>query len=482
MASIAGTSEKYPNHYSILAAKYVNCTVITSGGLEITHIDMKDIERLDSTVVNGTRIWHREPFWFLKDIEEITGYLLIMFVDAEEIKFPKLKIIRGKTLVNFSNGEYAYFAASNKIKYLTFPKLRIVMNGPMLQGRGGKSLCYMNYKVSRSEILDGNASRWITHGKEDSCSVSRLKCHPSCSADNCYGPREDQCQEIYRKDCPGSCQSCFTDEDGQKQCCDSECTAGCRGLGPDKCFACRNYLQDDVCVPKCNGVKLYDQKTVRGKMRPKEDIRYYYGAHCVPECPPQTVIDGDYCVVNCQQGYYRDPDDDDTRTCKPCPKTGCPKICKVTEFLNHDTIKDLDNCFEIEGNLQILNHFFEDKQYTPQLLSRLKSVQIITGFLNIDGAERENEKKPTSLSFLENLKVIEGREQHDHYSLIIKGMPSLTELGLQNLNKINSGKVGIYGNPNLCMADSINWRKRFKVKELRIVGNAPDYLCGKFLL
>ncbi|KAE9549269.1 hypothetical protein FO519_007519 [Halicephalobus sp. NKZ332] len=469
------STQKHPNHYSLLAARYENCTVITSGGLEITHVNQRDIDELDTKIVNGTRIRFREPFWFLKDIEEITGYLVVLFVETQEVKLPSLKIIRGKNLYKHDGIEYSYLAGGSTVEYITMPRLRSILNGPILQEVNSKSFCYMNYKIDRSELLEGDVARWHSLNRTDNCR-SNLKCHENCPVDNCYGPRDDQCQEVYRRACPGSCKSCFTDKDGRKQCCDSECAAGCRGLGPENCFACKNYLQDGVCVPECNGIEFYDQKSKTLFVRSKEERRYYYEAHCVQECPTQTVIEGKYCVVNCKEGYFRDPDDDD-RTCKKCPKTGCPKTCKVESYLDYTVMQDLENCFEIQGNLEILNHAFDNEKFDMNLLKRLKSVQIITGYLNIDGAGIDNRRKPTNLSFLENLKVIEGREQHGHYSLLIKGMKQLTELGLQNLNKINSGKVGIYENPNLCMADSIPWKKKYNVEAVTMGDNAPKEVC-----
>lgn len=48
------------------------------------------------------------------------------------------------------------------------------------------------------------------------------------------------------------------------------------------------------------------------------------------------------------------------------------------------------------------------KPLTALDLEVLKSVRIITGYVMIDGGKQNNSKIPTSLSFLENLEIIEG--------------------------------------------------------------------------
>lgn len=143
-------------------------------------------------------------------------------------------------------------------------------------------------------------------------------------------------------------------------------------------------------------------------------------------------------------------------------------------------MQNLIDCFEIDGNVEILNHAFENEKFNIQLLNRLQSVQIITGSLIIDGGNVDNPRKPKSLNFLKNLRIIEGRKLHGHSSLVVQSMPSLEELGLQNLQKISAGRVSIMNNTRLCFSNTVNWKKIMKGNEpahLKFNANFSD--CGK---
>uniref|UniRef100_A0AC34QV93 Receptor protein-tyrosine kinase n=1 Tax=Panagrolaimus sp. JU765 TaxID=591449 RepID=A0AC34QV93_9BILA len=449
---------------------YENCTVIT-GNLELTHISQSDIDDFDR--VNGTRI--RPPFWFLRHIKEVTGYLFIFQLKVREVRLDSLTIIRGKNLYypNSTNLGYAFFASGNKIEYLTMPKFRRILNGVAYQKiQYSGSLCYLHLKIDKSEFLEGNDNRWITEFSPNGvCDAETMFCHHKCRHDRCYGPRSDQCQEIYRRNCSEGCESCFVYQEGnvsRSTCCHAECAGGCHGLGPKNCVACKNFLQDGECVPTCNGIQVYDKTSATTHRRKEEDIRYFYESYCVRECPEKTLIEDANCVVSCKPGYYRNITGDE-RHCKPCPNGICPKICKVGNYLDYKTMQNLVDCFEIDGNVEILNHAFENEKFNVQLLNRLQSVQIITGSLIVDGGNMDHPRKPKSLSFLKNLRIIEGRKLHGHSSLVVQSMPSLEELGLQNLRKISAGRVSIMNNTRLCFADTVNWKKMMK-------GNEPAHL------
>ena len=114
-------STHFKSHYHRLAKYYENCTVIT-GNLEITHISPKEIYEVDKQYERreNTSIFRRKPFWFLQNIQEISGYLLIFYVDTETLSLPNLKIIRGRHLFD-GNG---LKVGRNNIRYLKMPRLR----------------------------------------------------------------------------------------------------------------------------------------------------------------------------------------------------------------------------------------------------------------------------------------------------------------------------------------------------------------------
>ncbi len=80
-----------------LKRMYTNCTFI-DGNLEILFLDEED------TVYDLS---------FLKDIKEVTGYVLFMAVFAEYIPLTSLRIIRGRTLYEHNNASYSLYIALN---------------------------------------------------------------------------------------------------------------------------------------------------------------------------------------------------------------------------------------------------------------------------------------------------------------------------------------------------------------------------------
>lgn len=63
---------------------------------------------------------------FLKEIREVTGYVLVSHVNIRRIVLPNLMIIRGRNLFKLNPGEeeYALLVARNTIEILELPALR----------------------------------------------------------------------------------------------------------------------------------------------------------------------------------------------------------------------------------------------------------------------------------------------------------------------------------------------------------------------
>lgn len=63
---------------------------------------------------------------FLKEIREVTGYVLISHVNIRRIVLPNLMIIRGRNLfkLNADGDEFAFLVAKNTIEVLELPSLR----------------------------------------------------------------------------------------------------------------------------------------------------------------------------------------------------------------------------------------------------------------------------------------------------------------------------------------------------------------------
>lgn len=63
---------------------------------------------------------------FLKEIREVTGYVLISHVNIRRIVLPNLLIIRGRNLFKLNAGaeEFALLVAKNTMEILELPALR----------------------------------------------------------------------------------------------------------------------------------------------------------------------------------------------------------------------------------------------------------------------------------------------------------------------------------------------------------------------
>ena len=83
------------NHrYAEYKKRYTNCTYV-DGNLEIVFLD----DEFDLS--------------FLKDIQEVTGYVLLVANYASSIPLTSLRIIRGRTLYQHKENYYSLFVALN---------------------------------------------------------------------------------------------------------------------------------------------------------------------------------------------------------------------------------------------------------------------------------------------------------------------------------------------------------------------------------
>ena len=100
-------------------------------------------------------------------------------------------------------------------------------------------------------------------------------------------------------------------------------------------------------------------------------------------------------------------------------------------------------------------------------------------FVLVDGGRKHNPKKPTSLNFLENLEIIEGRRLYsEKFSLYIIGNFDLKWLGFRSLKKIKKGMVLITGNKNLCYSNPIPFDKFLDTKNTIWRLNKNESECG----
>ena len=99
---------KREHHHQNLRDRYTNCTYV-DGNLELTWLSDVNMD-----------------LSFLKDIREVTGYVLISHVDVPKIVLPNLQIIRGRTRfkLNVRDEEFSLMVTLNKMTNLEMPSLR----------------------------------------------------------------------------------------------------------------------------------------------------------------------------------------------------------------------------------------------------------------------------------------------------------------------------------------------------------------------
>ena len=92
---------------------------------------------------------------FLKDIEEITGYMLVYQTERTALSVPNLVLIRGNPLFNDSvSGRSAGLAVldNGRLEELHVPNLREISAGVVVF-RGNPSICYIN-TIRWDDILE----------------------------------------------------------------------------------------------------------------------------------------------------------------------------------------------------------------------------------------------------------------------------------------------------------------------------------------
>uniref|UniRef100_A0A3B5MDV3 Receptor protein-tyrosine kinase n=1 Tax=Xiphophorus couchianus TaxID=32473 RepID=A0A3B5MDV3_9TELE len=224
-----------------------------------------------------------------KTVKEITGHLWIQDWPKSMNSlspFENLEIIRGRT-----NGSRSLVVTLLDIDYLGFRSLKEISDGDVVIIKN-HNLCYMD------------DSYWKRFFKSGGQTIS-----VAFQAFN------------------------FT--------CDRKCTAdGCWGLGPDMCFACRDYSRGGSCVDFCNILEGEPREAVMNKTCMECDpecLRMNGTATCQAPGPGNCTKcanfqDGLYCVPRCPQGVPGEGDTlvwkyvDEKRVCQLCHKN-CTKGC-----------------------------------------------------------------------------------------------------------------------------------------------------------
>ncbi|XP_049298689.1 insulin-like receptor isoform X1 [Anopheles funestus] len=129
------------------------------------------------------------------------------------------------------------------------------------------------------------------------------------------------------------------------------------------------------------------------------------------------------------------------------------KVCSSVDVRNSPQhLERLRDCRVVEGFVQImLIDKYGNDSFTNYTFPNLTE---ITGYLllfRVNGLETLGQLFP-------NLTVIRGNELANNYALVVYELMHIKELGLTSLIDIQRGAVRIEKNPNLCHADTIDWK------------------------
>ncbi|XP_052746802.1 epidermal growth factor receptor isoform X2 [Bicyclus anynana] len=452
-------------HYRNLRDRFTNCTYV-DGNLELTWLENKSMD-----------------LSFLEHIREVTGYVLIAYVQVENIRLPHLQIIRGRTLFKLKvrEEEFALLVTMSSAFTLELPALRDVLRGSV-GIYNNYNLCHVK-TINWDEIITGvNASYVFVYTfnvPERECPG----CHPTCEA-GCWGEGPHNCQKFSKTNCSPQCDQgrCFGPN--PRDCCNTFCAGGCTGPLPSQCLACRNFYDEGTCSQECPSMQIYNPTTY--SWDPNPNGKYAYGATCVRNCPEHLLKDNGACVRSCPPNKT-----DVNGECIPCNVT-CPKKCRVEKPIHSGNIESFKDCTIIDGSIEILEMTFTGFQHVnpdysfgeryskmePDALEVFSTVTEVTGYLNVQA----HHPNFTSLSYFRNLEVIGGRQVVENlFASLYIVKTSLRSLGLKSLKRVKSGAIAIMENRNLCFAENIAWNKLVKSKDHKqiIQKNADQRTCEK---
>ncbi|XP_075172257.1 epidermal growth factor receptor-like [Anomaloglossus baeobatrachus] len=269
-----GTTEE---HYNQLKEIYGGCEVVL-GNLEITHLQP-----------------HHDTS-FLKEIQEVRGYVLIVANSVKTIPLVNLRIIRGNNL--YKNSALYIFSNIDEnnieqgLEELPMRQLKEILEGGVTIAKNPK-LCNLE-TIKWNDIVHAGNDININQSSLSHCPA----CVEACTG-SCWGPGSENCQILTKlicaQECPGRCRGQMPSD-----CCHSQCAAGCTGPTETDCLACLKFRDGDTCLESCSSTNSYN---IRKNLVEAGTKKYGCGFLCVNKCPYKYVVsDSGSCVPSCDLG------------------------------------------------------------------------------------------------------------------------------------------------------------------------------------
>ncbi|CUT99106.1 melanoma receptor tyrosine protein kinase [Echinococcus multilocularis] len=400
---------------------------------------------------------------FLKHIEEISGFLIIMNSSVEEIPLSGLKIIRGlgsgyslrEDLPKASLLIRHTYDSGGILRKVDLGNLRVIQNGDVyvLDNPQG---CNLTPGISWSDLFANPAVQHFHNSissdpnPDDASHVESCPPLPGFLNALTFMHRQDDC--ISRGRCKKrNCEWCYETKgaSSEEHCCDTSCLGGCTGPTNADCFVCRSLRDGNRCVDKCP-----PPSTVQNyRLTLNVNFSYEFNGFCVKECPKSLLTEGTKCVSECTPGHYYVLG----HFCIPC-HTNCPKVCSIGKFSSLDaaTLASLENCTTLSGDLIISEESYNSELpgrkpiTTTEELWALHSLQEVTGFVHLD--LRNHPEPLKSLTFLENLRKIGG--SNSRFSMAV-AHGEIEFPGMHRLREAPHGAVAFMESPALCYIQTI---------------------------
>ncbi|XP_019864466.1 PREDICTED: uncharacterized protein LOC109593811 [Amphimedon queenslandica] len=415
-------------HEQFCGCRYIKDNLVISIGNSLSDADQHLVEA---------------NFSFLYYVREISGYLELSGIPyIKKLSLPSLRLIRGDTLRLSRYG----LAVSGRIEMLFMPNLTEISKGDvvLLGNSDGPYLCNV-LSVNWTDIAPFGPSghRFETTGCSDS---NIIDCDAlNCNSGYCWCNDTSCCQPLTYINCNcNNSQRCYR-SDHTTHCCNSECAAGCiGGENADQCRACKNVLDDGVCLEEC---LIQEPPNVNNKSN--SDLKFEAKPLCLSSCPDVLFEFGTICVESCPANYTSVPTSRGTMKCIPCDKV-CFQEC-VGGIFDYSNPGAYAGCMIITTSLRIGSIPVGTNN---SILNVLKDIIEIRGSLDISSFSDK------TFPYLSNLKAVgtnsvqvlstqscQGLSEYFNHSIIVSDT-SLVSIDLSSLETV-SGGIRLHNNPSL---------------------------------
>ncbi|ESN96453.1 hypothetical protein HELRODRAFT_189246 [Helobdella robusta] len=263
-----------------------------SCNFEVAYLDSENIKSLEGcTKLIGNIVllelsfegdaWMKIPpmnvssLRYLKDINEITGYLKVQATldQFKNLSFlSNLHTIQGRIL-DGQGASVSIFQTS--LQSLGLNSLKSINTGGIFIANNSQ-LCFAE-NINWQRFIKNQSRRAVVrfNRNEQDCQRDLEVCHAECSNDGCWGPGNDQCLSCRHffynfTDLHGNkATKCVTSCSSQpglylisgRECglCHDQCKSNCSGPGAEKCDSCKLVKDGPFCQASCPPSKYPDE-------------------------------------------------------------------------------------------------------------------------------------------------------------------------------------------------------------------------------